>query len=304
MLQRLAALALLTLLYACTSTNSTGNSSTKSASVPSVSTPTFLADEDPAPEGKIWTPVAELSDEFNDEQVDLTKWQVEPIGNNWAWIGRPPGLSQAKNISIREGRLSVEVGVLPEMKVIENDTFTHYGGIVRSLAPGRHGLYYEARIKANRTEMSTTFWLMSKYDCEEKQELDILECVGAVSPEKADWVKDWDQIFHSNAIHRTTSCNPKPTQIQAQMTPETPNYERFYVYGCWWKSPDELLFYLDGKYAYSIKPSITFDLPAWLHMAIETYDWNPIPADGGVIKDAPLEDRRTEYDWVRTWELR
>lgn len=265
--------------------------------------PTLVPGTDPKPADKKWVLVPELSDEFKGRKVDLSKWQIEPIGNDWAWIGRPPGLFQPENVSIRKGRLSVEVGVLPEMQVIKGDTFTHYGGIVRSLHPGTHGMYFEARMKANRTEMSSTFWLMSKYDCEQKQELDIQECVGVVSPEKAAWVKDWDQIFHSNAIHRRTECHPEPTQIQGQMTPEEKNWEGFHVYGCWWKSPDELRFYFDGKYAYSIKPSIGFNMPAYIQMAIETYNWNPIPADGGAIKDAPKKYRRTEYDWVRVWRL-
>jgi hypothetical protein len=265
--------------------------------------PTFLTGEDPKPAGQIWSPVPELSDEFRGNKVDLAKWQVEPVGNDWAWIGRPPGLFQPENIRVKGGKLCVEVGVLETPQLIENDTFLYYGGIVRSLNPGHVGLYYEARMKANHTEMSSTFWLMSKYDCEKKQELDIQECVGVVSPEKADWVKDWDQIFHSNAIHRKTECHPKSTQIQGQMTPAKKNWETFHVYGCWWKSPDELRFYLDGKYAYSIKPSVGFDMPAFIHMAIETYDWNPVPADGGYLASQKRKARTTQYDWVRVWRL-
>lgn len=266
--------------------------------------PTFAPGEDPAPENTRWEAVPELSDEFSGKKIDRSKWQTAPVGNDWAWRGRPPGLFLEDNIRVRRGKLEVEVGVLDEPTVIQQDTFLYYGGIVRALNPGRHGWYYEARIKANHTEMSTTFWLMSKYDCEQKQELDILECVGVISPEKADWVRSWDQIFHSNAIHRKTSCNPEPTQIQGQMLLPTKNWERYYVYGCWWKSPDELRFYLDGKYVYSIKPSIGFNMPAFLHMAIETYDWNPVPADGGVLATQMKKGRTTSYDWVRTWRLK
>jgi len=265
--------------------------------------PTFLPGEDPAPSGKEWRAVPQLSDEFTGRKIDGSKWQTASVGNDWNWVGRPPGLFLEDNIRVRGGKLQVEVGVLDLPRVVNQDTFRYYGGIVRSLSPGRHGWYYEARIRANRTEMSTTFWLMSKYNCEQKQELDILECVGAVSPLKADWVENWDQIFHSNAIHRKTECNPEPTQIQGQMTPETKNWKRYYVYGCWWKSPDELRFYLDGKYVYSIEPSIGFNMPAYLHMAIETYDWNPVPADGGVLATQHRKGRTTSYDWIRTWRL-
>ena len=49
-----------------------------------------------------------------------------------------------------------------------------------------------------------------------------------------------------------------------------------FVYGCWWKSPTEILFYLDGEYTYTITPTTDFDLEGHITMAIETYDWNPI----------------------------
>ncbi|WP_273444146.1 family 16 glycosylhydrolase [Neolewinella agarilytica] len=265
--------------------------------------PTFQAGNDPAPEGKRWVPVPELSDEFKGRKVDLNKWQVEPIGNDWGWIGRPPGLFQARNIEVRKGKLRVNVGVLPEAVEIKGNTFTHFGGIVRSLQPARPGYYLEAKMKANRTEMSSTFWLMTKYDCERKMELDVQECVGVVSPDAKEWAREWDYVMHSNFIHRKTECNPEPTQHQGSVPLPTKNADRFYVYAVWWKSPTEMRFYLDGKYIYSITPNVPHDRDAWIHMAIETYDWNPIPADGGVIKDASRKDRRTEYEWVRTWKL-
>jgi len=113
-----------------------------------ISQPTFISGEDPKPSGKSWVPVAELSDEFSGRSIDQEKWQVEPVGNDFTWIGRPPGLFQAKNIKQKGGKLRVEVGVLDEPQVIEGDTFLYYGGIVRSWNPGQHGWYYEARIKS------------------------------------------------------------------------------------------------------------------------------------------------------------
>ncbi|MEM9928306.1 MAG: glycosyl hydrolase [Bacteroidota bacterium] len=265
--------------------------------------PTFQPGEDPAPEGKTWVPVPELSDDFKGREVDLSKWQIEPEGNDWTWIGRAPGLFQAKNVEIRKGRLTVNVGVLPEPQIIQGKTYTHYGAIVRSIHPAQVGYYLEARMKANRTEMSSTFWLMTKYDCERKMELDIQECVGVVSPDAEPWAQEWDHVMHSNYIHRQTECNPEPLQLQNSIETPTQNADRFYVYAAWWKSPDEVRFYLDGKYLYSVKPNVKYDRDAWLQMAIETYNWNPIPADGGVIKNAKRKDRRTEYDWIRVWKL-
>lgn len=144
---------------------------------------------------------------------------------------------------------------------------------------------------------------MTKGQTIKKLELDIQECVGRVSENAASWVKDWDQIYHSNLIYRVNKHNPTKVQLQAQVRPETKNHERFYVYGAWWKSTEEVQFFLDGKYVYSIKPKVAWDVPAYIQMAIETYDWNPVPPKGGIIETGTWEQRTTKYDWVRTWKL-
>ena len=140
-------------------------------------------------------------------------------------------------------------------------------------------------------------------DCMKKNELDIQECVGVVSANADSWARNFDKIFHSNAIDRKTSCVATSTQIQGYVGTDVKNHERYFVYGCWWKSPTEMRFYLDGKYVYSMTPSKDFDMPAWYQMAIETYDWNPVPDDGGMVAAGTLEERTTKYDWVRTWKL-
>ncbi|WP_211320015.1 glycosyl hydrolase [Dyadobacter jejuensis] len=265
--------------------------------------PYFIANNDPKPADKTWSPVASLSDEFDGSELNLQKWQSEPIGNGWTWDGRPPGLFKDSNVVVKDGKLNVTVGKLDQEVMKNGKKFTHQGGIVRALNAGQVGWYYECKMKANSTVMSSTFWLMSKYDCDKKLELDIQECVGRTTEKTDSWAKNWDQIFHANAIHRETTCHPKSERVQDMIVPETKNHERFYVYGAWWKSPEEIRFYLDGKYAYSLNPTVSWDMPAYLHMAIETYDWNPIPADGGLVESGSWEQRTTQYEWVRTWKL-
>ncbi|WP_146400911.1 glycosyl hydrolase [Planctomycetes bacterium CA13] len=265
--------------------------------------PFFVAGQDPKPAGKVWKPVGDLSDEFDGTSLDASKWQSEPVGNGWVWVGRPPALFKASNVVLEDGKMSVTVGKLDIPVVIKGNTFTHQGAIVRSLHPGHVGWYFECKMKANQTEMSSTFWLMTKGNTKKRLELDIQECVGRTSDKTEKWGKNWDQIFHSNAIHRTNQYNPKKVQLQGQKRTETKNSERFYVYGAWWKSPEEIRFYLDGKYAYSIHPSVEWDVPAFIQMAIETYSWNPLPDDGGLVESGTREQRTTQYEWVRTWKL-
>ena len=76
--------------------------------------PFFTEGTDPKPEGKIWSLVDGLSDEFNGDTIDAAKWQTEPYQNGWTWIGRPPGLFKAENVKVADGSMQVEVSVLPE----------------------------------------------------------------------------------------------------------------------------------------------------------------------------------------------
>ncbi|WP_017446772.1 hypothetical protein [Gayadomonas joobiniege] len=263
--------------------------------------PYILPGQAPQIENKQWQLVENMSDEFNDTEIDLNKWQIEPEGNGWGWIGRPPGLFKAENVSEKGGAMQVEVSVLSEPLIQKGREYTYQGAIVRSINPGQPGWYFETRMKANATEMSSTFWLMTKGNSKKKLELDIQECVGTTSELTKSWAKEWDQIFHSNTIHRKNQYNPEPIQIQDSVKTETKNHERYYVYAAWWKSTDEIRFYLDGRYVYSITPPAVWDVPAFIQMAIETYDWNPVPADGGMVKKGNKTERTTYYDWVRVW---
>lgn len=262
--------------------------------------PTFLPREDPKPAGKVWQPVLQLSDEFEGTVLDTTKWQDEPVGNGWKWEGRPPGLFRSENVQVKDGKMCATVGKLKLPVQRGGKSFTHQGAIVRSLHPGQPGWYFECRMKANATAMSSTFWLNTKPGNKQRLELDIQECVGRVSDTAASWAKGWDQIYHSNLI----DWNQEPkVQLQRSIPTEVKNHQRYFVYGAWWKSPDEVKFYLDGKHVYTINPKVAWDQPAFIHMAIETYDWNPIPDDGGLVESGTWQQRTTQYDWVRTWQL-
>jgi hypothetical protein len=265
--------------------------------------PFFQDGQDPKPSDREWKPVPELSDDFNGSTLDAKKWQSHPEGNGWSWIGRPPALFRPENVTLRDGRMHVTVGKLDEPVVLKGSTYTHQGAIVRSIHPGQVGWFFECKMKANQTVMSSTFWLMTKNEHRKKLELDIQECVGRTTDLSEEWSKKWDQIFHSNTIHRTNRYNKESVRWQAQKTTPTKNHERFYVYGAWWKSPREIVFFLDGQHAYTIRPEVDWDVPAFIQMAIETYDWNPIPPDGGFVESGTKDQRTTQYEWVRVWRL-
>ncbi|GEC72508.1 Glycosyl hydrolases family 16 [Flavobacterium flevense] len=264
--------------------------------------PFFKQGEDLKPLEMKWKLIKNMSDEFNGKAVDEGKWQISGQG----WIGRAPGLFQAENIMVSDGSLKITTKLLPEPVVKQNKTFTHGGGYVGSRNAMTYG-YYECEMKANKTFMSSTFWLINErkdsQGCQKRTiELDIQECVGQIV-NKEEWMKNFDEKMNSNTHSRDIpeGCDYKKGSVKSSGNIGTKVYDDFHVYGVWWKSKDEILFFLDGKFVSQVKPVADFDMEMYLRMVVETYDWNKAPEDGGM--KGTIEDRTTTYNWVRSWKL-
>ncbi|RKR08027.1 glycosyl hydrolase family 16 [Maribacter vaceletii] len=262
--------------------------------------PYFLEGQDPTDGGK-WKLVKKMSDEFNGNKVDESKWQISGQG----WIGRAPGLFQAENLKVENGKLQITTKKLTEPIIKKGKKFTHGGGYVGSWQGMTYG-YYECKMKANKTFMSSTFWLINEgrgiKGCDKRTtELDIQECVGEIVSD-AKWMIDFDQKMNSNTHSRNIpeGCNFEKGSNKSSGQIGGKVYDDFHVYGVWWKNKDEVLFFLDGKLVNKVKPPADYNIPMHLRMVVETYNWNPVPADGGM--NYSEEDRTTSYDWVRSWK--
>lgn len=264
-----------------------------------------ILDGNIAPAGKKWVLDTEQSDEFDDNTIDNNKWRLTSSGG---WIGRAPGLFLTENVSESDGHLRIKATKLENDRTINNNIFTHGGGYVEGLHPMNVGLYLECRMKANKTFLSSTFWLNNRRGegsgCDVRvTELDIQECVGTLTGTSALALRGWDKIMHSNTHSRSTSCPSTVTGSSPKWSEVGENVaENYHVYAAWWKSPREIICYLDGKEIHTLTPKADFNLNSYLRLVVETYDWNPTPADGGISKFSELE-RSTLYDWVRIWKL-
>jgi len=246
-------------------------------------TPYFNDGEDPKPSNQKWKLVKKMSDEFNGKKVDEKKWQISSQG----WIGRVPGLFQAENIRVQDGSLKITTKLLPTPIIKQDKEFTHGGGYVGSRNGMTYG-YYECEMKANKTFMSSTFWLINEANelegCDKRTiELDIQECVGQIT-NSAEWMKNFDQGMNSNTHSRNIpegceyekGLNKSGAQLGGKV------YDDYHVYGVWWKSKDEVQFFLDGKFQAKVTPPADYDIEMYLRMVVETYNWNPVPEDGGM----------------------
>ncbi len=250
------------------------------------------------PPGKKWQKIENMSDEFNGSSLDFSKWDDQSP----QWAGRVPGLFTKNAVTVADGNLRLTAGLLPSPQ----GNYTHQGALVRSKNKTTYG-YFETKMKANKTFMSSTFWLINKRSdnsgCDARvTELDITETVGT-NTGGANWINNTIKQMNSNTHSRNTSCNNTPIGSKGNKVALGRNsYEGYHIYGVWWKSATELLFYLDNKFVYSITPPANFNIDMYLRMVVETYDWNP-PKAGSDGINGSFENRTTYYDWTRSWKL-
>jgi beta-glucanase (GH16 family) len=274
-----------------------------SLSVLGQKSPTFQKGQDPIPENKNWKLVKNMSDEFKGKQINTSKWLT-----GGGWIGRPPGLFMEDNITVKNGAVHIISTKLNSPITKNKKEFTHGGGYIGSKHSLKYG-YYECRMKANKTFMSSTFWLINEgrnlSGCDKRTvELDIQECVGEINTTKP-FAQNFDKSMHANTHSRNIpeGCDYlKATKGTNKNLESGKVYEDYHIYGAWWKNEKEVLFFLDGKLIETITPPANFDIPMHIRMVVETYDWNPVPADGGMT--GSKEERTTSYDWVRVWKLK
>lgn len=293
------------------------------------STPTKHISNLPSPpEGYKWVVNEDFSDEFNGNQLDETKWyRKSPHWPN----GRPPATFKAENVSVKDGYLRITNRFLEHKEGKDGkpgDIYYLSGGAVASKSDKAFYGYYECRMKASKTTMSSTFWMKNapekqilnidgkEIECSVRQELDIQETVGdpkVLEEEKKSWVLNTNKRIGSNTHYNYYYKDPvtgKHIKGHKSVSGSCENIENtsevFHTYGCWWKDATTLDFYLDGKYVFTIHPDTTLDKepfsrPMYMHMVTETYDWEKVRPTVEDLKDE--EKATTLYDWVRSYKL-
>ncbi|MEM9917245.1 MAG: family 16 glycosylhydrolase [Bacteroidota bacterium] len=246
------------------------------------------------PKGYHWEKNSEFSDEFNEAQLDNTKW----YDRSPYWVhGRPPATFRASAVSVQNGMLQIKNQPL----VPKDEKYHIAGGAVASVSKQALFGYYEVRMKASSISMSSTFWLKNKPespDCpREQQELDIVEAVGM---KKRGY--DFNNYMKSNSHIFRWDCDGKKTVLseggQCEIVP--PASEAFHNYACWWVDENTLKFYLDGEHKFTVHPKKPFDRPMYMHLVTETYNWEDPPTTEELTNDAI---NTTYYDWIRSYKL-
>lgn len=270
------------------------------------------ADPPEPPPGKRWVINPHFSDEFNGTRLDSTKW----YDHHPSWIGREPGLFLPSQVSVKDGFLQIRGEKMEKDSIVRaygrERVFTIKGGAVRSKHEVYLG-YYECRVKAAATTMSTTFWFsggggVGPEGCDSySQEWDIQECIGREG--------DFDGSYfasgmHSNGHYWYKDCNGERFDYRApQVRFEDSELasENFHVYGGWWRDELTASYYYDNREPkhqkfYDRISSAPMNTPMHMNLVCETYPfpWIELPTDEEL---ADSTKNTVYYDWVRGYKL-
>ncbi len=247
--------------------------------------------------GMRWVIDAATSDEFEADKFNHDKWyNSDPK----SWRGRFPALFTPESMSQSDGKLHITCDKFDKPVAYKGQQWTHRGGHIYSKSELTVGAYAECKMKANKTFMSSTFWLITgrsnRTECDRRTtELDIQECIGF--PDKHKKTSQMGSNTHSRGIPKGCDVPAGSKGDFCEMPDKA--YKNYHTYAAWWKSPREILFYLDGEYKYTVNPVADFNLPMAVKMVCETYNWSKPPQDGGMT--GTWEERTTSYEWVRCY---
>lgn len=250
-----------------------------------------------------WILDKSFSDEFDKSKLDEKKWW----DFNPAWHGRKPSHFARSNVKVKKGVLRLSAKNLDPKKVSIQDKARGYDkfstAIIKSKERSHYG-YYEAKAKSMEAAVCNAFWLYDpleesvKYrEGEYSEEIDIFEVFGKAN-------KKENQRAYYAAVHRYQTpyveslVNKRKYKLENRYTRLEVEYdfhEDFHIYGLLW-TPDELVWYLDGKEVFRRKNDF-FKRP--LHIIfdaeiMETWDGLPNP------DDLPST---FQVDYLRVWRL-
>ena len=265
------------------------------------------------PIGKRWVLNPDFSDEFNGTTLDSTKW----FDHHPKWIGREPGLFLSSQVSVKDGFLQIKGEKMKSDTIVHaygrDITFNIAGGAVVSKKTAYLG-YYECRVKAAATTMSTTFWFST--DGVEKGpkgcdnyglEWDIHESIGRNGDFNGSYFANG---MHSNSHYWYTDCERKKHDYRATAVNfynDEVSSKDFHVYGGWWRDEQTASYYYNNSEPkhqkfYDKISGKPFNRPMHMRLVSETYPfpWIELPNDEEL---ADPTKNVVYYDWVRGYKL-
>jgi beta-glucanase (GH16 family) len=224
-----------------------------------------------APAGKAWKLV--WSDEFEGAKIDESKWDIPEYKRRGGWWSR-------KAVSLDgKGRL-----VMNTLK----DGDKYLDACVRTRGKFEHAFgYYVCRVQLQKQEGHwSAFWLYH-------------DCVGKIGNEGRDGteIDIFEKPWLDDRVQQTLHWDGYGKEHKSKgFVPKVPGVmDGFHTFSLWW-SPEEYVFYVDGKETWRTKDGGVCQVPLYLKISDEIGDW------AGDIRKATLPDPFL-VDYVRVYDL-
>jgi len=241
-----------------------------------------------AGDGYIWQLQENVSDDFN---YSFSASSVETeFGDQWinyyhnTWEGPGPTQWRYSNVNVSNGSLNIEATRNGTTK-----TFTEAGnsytmaatqmGCVTSKYTVKYPVFIESRNWIPDAVMATAVWMLSADDTEE---IDIMECYGGKGDDNRNsWYAARQHLSHHMFV-RSPFQDYQPSDKED--VPGTWYWEsgrdtwigEYHRIGVYWKSPQHLEYYIDGKWVRTLSGNTVKYLNQNGVLVSETKDFNVI----------------------------
>lgn len=231
------------------------------------------------PASERWEPIPELTDEFDGQELDKSKWH----DHNPGWKGRQPGYFSKANVKVSDGKLHLTARA-EDLPNLPEGYHTFTTAAVKSKALVKYG-YFEIKCRPMRSRASSAFWFYHSTP-ELWTEIDVFE-IGAGAP------------GHKRTVHMNVHVFRTPKEKRhwskgGKWTAPSDLANDYRVYGLEW-GKDEIKYYIDDKVVRTLK-NTHWHQPLHMNFDSETMpDWFGLP-----LKEELPATFSIEY--VRSWK--
>jgi beta-glucanase (GH16 family) len=190
---------------------------------------TFLFADPPS--GYKWKLIAELSDEFEGDKLNSTKWH----NYNPGWKGRQPGFFSQDNVSVSNGKLHLTARA-ENLKDLPEGYHTFTTAAVKSKALVKYG-YFEIKCRPMKSKASSAFWFYHSTK-EEWTEIDVFEICGVGDK--------WKNTYNMNLHVFQTPTEKKHWSKGGKWKAPFDFVDDYHVYALEWDR-NVIKWYGDGK---------------------------------------------------------
>ncbi|MEL6843453.1 MAG: T9SS type A sorting domain-containing protein [Bacteroidota bacterium] len=246
----------------------------------------------PAPTGKMWEAVPELTDEF--DIWDDSKWFKS------LWNYGVPVQMRAENSGVADGKLWIQA-------TLDNGATRWFEtSRVWSRTQISYPMYTECSMKTAHISGYNTFW-MNNGDINDRDEIDI--CENNSKPSITSYT-DWPYLMQSQYFLTVNGNDERAkgnfdNRNLADSNPlqGVPWNQAYHTLGVWWKDKNNVQFYLDGEPAGSVSTTRDFTRSLNIIWDLWTIDaqWS-----GGIAAQSDLLDdslNTMRVDWIHTYKL-